>query len=58
MNDPALIQAVGEVLDAFDQGVFVRSTCFDGRPDWAIKIVKPLASLAKLRQLYLEDETT
>ena len=47
-----LIEAVGEVLQAFDDGYFVRTTKFDDQSDWAIKMLAPLRSLAKLKAAY------
>lgn len=53
-----LLKDVGEVLQAFEDGIFVRSTHFDNRPDWAVRLIKPLQSLAKLKTAYESAKTS
>lgn len=47
-----LLKTVGEVLQAFEDGHFVRNTRLDHQPDWAIKAFAPLRSLGTLKTLY------
>jgi len=47
-----LMEAVGEVLQAFEDGYFVRTTKYDHESDWAIKLFGPLRSLGKLKVAY------
>jgi len=44
-----LVKDVGEVLDAFDSGIFVRSTEQDSESGWAMKMLGPLAALGRLK---------
>jgi hypothetical protein len=45
-----LLLAVSALMKAFDDGVFVRDTSNDNRPDWAIRLFNPLRALAVLRE--------
>lgn len=47
-----LLNAVGEVLQAFEDGYFVRTTKLDHQSDWAVKLLGPLRSLSKLKEIY------
>lgn len=45
-----LLLAVSALMKAFDDGIFVRDTSNDHRPDWAIRLFNPLRALAVLRE--------
>lgn len=45
-----LLLAVSALMKAFDDGIFVRDTSNDHRPDWAIRLLNPLRALAVLRE--------
>jgi hypothetical protein len=51
-RDMELTKVAGEVLQAFEDGIFVRATHFDTEPSWALKILGPLQSLSKLKNLH------
>jgi hypothetical protein len=46
----ALLDAVSVLLQAFDDGIFLRNTDHDNRPDWGIRLFNPLRALAVLRE--------
>lgn len=45
-----LLLAVSALMKAFDDGIFIRDTSNDHRPDWAIRLFNPLRALAVLRE--------
>lgn len=45
-----LLLAVSALMKAFDDGIFVRDTSNDHRPDWSIRLSNPLRALAVLRE--------
>jgi len=57
MTNNELMEAVGEVLQAFEDGYFVRTTRYDHQSDFGMKLLKPLRSLAKLKNAYEEART-
>lgn len=44
------LEDVAVLLKAFDDGLFVRDTKGDGDPRWAIKLLTPLAAMARLQR--------
>lgn len=45
-----VIEDIETVIKAFEEGVFVRNTDRDGEVGFAMRLIKPLAALARLKQ--------
>jgi len=46
-----LREALADILSCFERGEFVRDTSWDGGDDWAVRAMKPLATLVKAQKL-------
>jgi len=54
-----LMEDIATLLDAFDDGIFIRNTDRDHEPTWAMRLIKPLAAIGRLanaRDAATEDE--
>lgn len=44
------LEDIKTVICAFDEGIFVRDITRDSQPGFAIRLIKPLAALARLKK--------
>ena len=56
-DERELREAVKVVLKAFDDGLFVRCSDGDHKPDWATGLLRPMIALGKLKE-FAESEAT